>query len=116
MKKWLFAWVIITAYLITNLTIRQPAVQPHLVATMLLGFFFFLIFRFRGVYGVALAVTAIVLLAAILHQIRQPPGVSVVDAALLTRLALDIVTILGGGGLGYWVLRSYQKLYRGRPK
>ncbi|ASS75140.1 hypothetical protein CIG75_09205 [Tumebacillus algifaecis] len=105
MKKWVLAWAVFTAYLVTNLTIMQSAEQPHLVATLLLGFFFYLIFGIRGVYGAAVAVILIVLLAVVAHQMRHPNFVMIDTYAILIRLVLDLVTILGGGGLGYWLLR-----------
>lgn len=108
MKKWLLAWVVFTAYLIANMTIMGTAEQPHLVATLLLGFFFYLIFGLRGVYGAMGAVTTIVLLAMIAHQMRHPhPGWVSYEEALL-RLALDLVTIMGGGGLALWLRKAWR--------
>ncbi|TCP59435.1 hypothetical protein EV586_101654 [Tumebacillus sp. BK434] len=105
MKKWVLAWLVFTAYLVTNLSIMQSAEQPHLVATMLLGFFFYLILGLRGVYGAAAAVTVIVMLAVAVHQLKHPGYALLYVSDVLLRLALDLVTILGGGGLGYWVQR-----------
>jgi hypothetical protein len=109
MKKWLLAWMVFTAYLITNLTIMQPAEQPHLVATLLLGFFFFLIFGIRGVYGAVAAVGTIVLLAVIAHQVRHPNYAILDYSDVLFRLLLDMVSILGGGGIGYWVQKLFSE-------
>lgn len=109
MKKWVLVWLVFTAYLVTNLTIMQPAEQPHLVATMLLGFFFYLILGLRGVYGAAAAVTTIVVLAVAAHQMKHPGYAVLYYSDVLLRLVLDLVTILGGGGLGYWVQRLLPK-------
>lgn len=105
MKKWMFAWAVFTAYLITNLSVSQTAEQPHLIATFGLGFFFFLIFGLRGLYGAAFAVSAIVLLALLVHLFRHPGlGLGHMTPVLI-RLALDLVMILGGGGLALWAQR-----------
>jgi len=105
MKKWMLAWAVFTAYLITNMSVMQTAEQPHLVATFGLGFFFFLIFGLRGLYGAALAVSAIVLLALLVHIFRHPGFGFGHFTPVLIRLALDLVMIIGGGGLAYWTQR-----------
>ena len=102
MKKWMLAWAVFTAYLITNMTVMQTAEQPHLVATFGLGFFFWLIFGLRGLYGASFAVTGIVLLALLMHLFRHYPGGGYGLShytPVLVRLLLDLVMILGGGGL-----------------
>jgi hypothetical protein len=104
-KKWLLAWVVFTLYLIANMTIMPTAEQPHLIATLLLGFFFFLIFGVRGVYGAMLTVAAIVVLAILVHQIRHPHYESAFYTRQILGLLLDLITIMGGGGVGYWVTR-----------
>ncbi|KEO84466.1 hypothetical protein [Tumebacillus flagellatus] len=105
MKKWLLAWVVFTLYLIANMTVMPTAEQPHLVATLLLGFFFYLIFGIRGVYFAMLAVAGIVVLAVLVHQFRHPHyGFSFYGEQFI-RLLLDLITIMGGGGIGYWVDR-----------
>jgi hypothetical protein len=105
MKKWLLAWVVFTAYLIVNMTVMKTAEQPHLVATLVLGFFFYLIFGLRGLYGAMLAVSAIVLLAVFVGRTSHPNLTLLGTWALLLRLLLDLVTVMGGGGLAYWCAR-----------
>ncbi|MBL0387737.1 hypothetical protein JJB07_13935 [Tumebacillus sp. ITR2] len=105
MKKWLLAWVVFTLYLIANMTVMPTAEQPHLVATLLLGFFFYLIFGMRGVYGSMLAVAGIVVLAIVVHQFRHPHYGFAFYGSQLVRLLLDLITITGGGGVGFWVVR-----------
>ncbi|HEU4964150.1 MAG TPA: hypothetical protein VFV52_09915 [Bacilli bacterium] len=108
MKKWLLAWLVFTGYLIANMTIMGTAEQPHLVATLLLGFFFSLIFGLRGVYGAMAAVSTIVLLAMIAHQLKHPShGWDDISQSLF-RLLLDLVTIMGGGGFAYWMKRMFR--------
>jgi len=104
-KKWLFAWIVFTAYLIINMTVMQTAEQPHLVATLLLGFFFYLIFGIRGTYGAMAAVGTIVLLAMIVHQFKHPHTHLFNYYDALFRLLLDLITIMGGGGVAYWMTR-----------
>jgi hypothetical protein len=107
MKKWLLAWLVFTGYVIANMTMMETAEQPHLVATLLLGFFFFLIFGIRGVYGAMSIVATIVVLAVIVHQFKYP-GVSLHNyTEVLIRLLLDLITISGGGGIAYWVTRMW---------
>lgn len=105
MKKWLLAWIVFTGYVIANMTMMETAEQPHLVATLLLGFFFYLIFGLRGVYGAMSIVATIVVLAMIVHQVKFP-GVSFQNySEMLLRLLLDLITISGGGGIAYWLTR-----------
>lgn len=108
-KKWLLAWVVFTLYLIANMTIMPTAEQPHLIATMLLGLFFFLIFGLRGVYGAMLTVAGIVVLAIFVHQFRHPHNEFAFYGKQLLRLLLDLITIMGGGGIGFWVLRLLER-------
>ncbi|MGB8956143.1 MAG: hypothetical protein WCC10_12265 [Tumebacillaceae bacterium] len=105
MKKWLLAWIVFTGYLIANMTVMPTAEQPHLVATMLLGFFYFLIFGMRGVYFALTAVSAIVVLALIVHQFHHPHYDFDHYSSVFLRFVLDIVTIFGGGGVAYWMKR-----------
>lgn len=109
MKKWLLAWVVFTLYLIANMTIMPTAEQPHLIATLLLGFFFYLIFGMRGVYGAMLTVSGIVVLAICVHQFRHPHYGFSFYGEQLFRLLLDLITIFGGGGVGLWVNRLFQR-------
>lgn len=105
MKKWLLAWFVFTGYLIINMTVMQTAEQPHLVATLLLGFFFYLIFGIRGTYGAMAAVGTIVLLAMITHQLKHPDTHPFDYFDVMFRLLLDLITIMGGGGIAYWLTR-----------
>jgi len=104
-KKWLCAWIVFTLYLVVNMTVMETAEQPHLVATLLLGFFFYLIFGMRGVYGAMAAVSCIVLLAVLAHPFRSPLYEPQNYGAVLVQLLLDVVTIMGGGGMALWLQR-----------
>lgn len=105
MKKWLLAWIVFTAYLIANMTVMPTAEQPHLVATLLLGFFYFLIFGIRGVYFAITAVSTIIVLALTAHQFRHPHYDLDYYNSVFLRFMLEIVTIFGGGGIAYWMQR-----------